>query len=207
MHYRFVLFPVAAAILACAGCWGGPAGVAPPDWDPDGMAQSAMELYDKNGDGILDQQELAAAPGLKAAAEAEAGSADLDGDGNLTQDEIRERIAYYEETELGITNYGMTLLLGKQQPLTGATVEVVPEPFLEGVLDVAKGTTRDNGFVLPSIEGEPVEGIRPGMYRVVVTSGSAPAKYTDSKTTPIGIEVTTPREGYAPPPPTFLLEN
>jgi hypothetical protein len=172
------------------------------------MADAAMKQSDTNGDGILDAKELAAAPGLKAAAEAQGGSADKNGDGQLTKDEVRERIAYYEQTAIGITNAPVELFLAKR-PLAGATVELVPEGFLEGVLDVATATTQENGFGVPSIQGEPVEGVRPGMYRIVITSSSAqvPTKYTDKETTPLGVEVIPAREGYGPGKRRFDLDG
>jgi hypothetical protein len=197
-----------AAVAVLPGCFGGPKGVAPPDWDPDGMADAAIELNDKNGDGILDEQELAAAPGLKAAAEAEGGSADLNNDGKLTRDEIRDRIAYYEETATGYEIASMELHLGRQRnPLSGATVQLVPEPFLAGVLEEATATTRDDGFVLPTIPGLGFDGVRPGMYRIKVTHPSAqiPPKYNEN--TVLGIELIKRQEGYAPGPPVFILEN
>jgi hypothetical protein len=203
MRYWFLLIVAVAAILP--GCWGGPAGVAPPDWDPEGMADAAMQLNDKNNDGILDEEELAAAPGLKAAAEAEGGSADANNDGKLTRDEIRDRIAYYEQTQTGIQMAGMQFNRNRQ-PLAGATVELVPEPFLEGVLDVARGETRPTGFALPSIEGESMEGVRPGMYRIKVTHPSGiPPKYNEN--TIWGLEVIPPREGYSSGPKTFEVEK
>src|SRR5687768_11830510 len=119
------------SLLYLAGCFGGPQGVAPPDWEPESMADSAMELNDKNSDDVLDAQELAAAPGLKAAAEAELDPADTNKDGKLSRDEIRDRIAYYQETAVGLTNVPLEIYKGKQA-VAGATVELVPEPFLAG---------------------------------------------------------------------------
>jgi hypothetical protein len=160
------------------------------------MADSAMELNDKNSDGVLDQQELAAAPGLRAAAEAEPDPADSNKDGKLSRDEVRDRIAHYQDTATGLTNVPLEIYKGKT-PVAGATVELLPEPFLEGVLDVATGTTRENGFVIPTIVGEAAEGIRPGMYRIKV----------NNEDTSKGIEVSRPREGYTSPGPARIDLN
>jgi hypothetical protein len=148
--FRLASLGLVATLLLAAGC-GGPAGVAPPDWEPDAMADAAMELNDKNRDGVLDKVELAAAPGLQAAAMAEGGSADADGDGKLSRDEVRERIAYYQETAQGMQSQGFEVRLGGQK-VAGAQVEMTPEPFLQGVLKPAKGTTREDGWVLPGVE-------------------------------------------------------
>jgi hypothetical protein len=162
------------------------------------MADAAMTQSDTNSDGILDANELLAAPGLKAAAEAEGGSADVNGDGKLTKDEIKERIAYYQQRATGMENVPMNVLLAKQA-LAGATVEIIPEPFLAGVLTPATTTTRDNGFAL-------LETVKPGMYRVKVTHPSGiPPKYNDSTT--LGIEVIQQREGYSSGPKQFNLEK
>lgn len=171
------------------------------------MADAAMKQSDTNGDGILDQSELAKAPGLKAAAEAEGGSADKNGDGKLTRDEIRDRIAFYEERATGYDLATIKILVGKQ-PLGGAEVKLVPEPFLSGVLEEASATTRDeDGLAKPQIPGVGFEGVRPGMYRVQVTHPSGiPAKYNENTT--LGIELAPTSSGYASPGPTvFELER
>lgn len=205
---RGVLCSAGVMIFLATGC-GGPSGVAPPDWAPDAMADAAMELSDKNGDGILDKQELSAAPGLKAAAEAEGGSADLDGNGELSRDEVRNRIAYYQETAQGMQAQGLEVRLGGR-PLSGANVELTPEPFLASVLEPARATTRGDGWAVPAVQGMEFIGVQPGMYRIVVTGSSQPIpqKYTAGDTTPLGIEITVPREGYgAQKPPVFNLDT
>jgi hypothetical protein len=172
------------------------------------MADAAMELNDKNRDGVLDKGELAAAPGLQAAAVAEGGSADRNGDGKLSRDEIRERIAYYQETAQGMQSQGIEVHLGGQK-VAGALVEISPEPFLAGVLKPAKATTREDGWALPGVEGIDIPGvapgIQPGMYRIVVTGSSQiPLKYTAMETTPLGLEVARPQAGYGARGPRVL---
>jgi hypothetical protein len=170
------------------------------------MADAAMKQSDTNGDGLLDAKELAAAPGLKAAAEAEAG-ADTNGDAKLSRDEIKSRIAYYEQRATGYEIASIVINVGKK-PLGGAAVELVPEPFLSGVLEPASGTTRnEDGFVLPKIAGASFEGVRPGMYRVKVTHPSGiPPKYNENTT--LGVELIPQRDGYTEPgPKVFELEK
>lgn len=203
---RGVLWGACATFVLVTGC-GGPSRIDAPDWAPEDMADAAIELNDKNGDGILDQGELAAAPGLQAAAVAEGGSADRNGDGKLSRDEIRDRIAWYQQTMQGMQRSGFEVHLGGRR-LGGASVELTPEPFLADVLKPARGTTRDDGWVLPTAEGFDVEGVQPGMYRVVVTGpAQIPAKYTSGDTTPWGLEITVPQEGYPPPTPPFNMEK
>ena len=169
------------------------------------MADAAMEQSDKNGDGVLDAAELAAAPGLKAAAEAEGGGADVNADGKLSRDEIRDRIAYYEDRATGYEIASIEVFVG-QQPLGGATVELVPESFLSGVLESATGTTgAADGFVMPQIPGVGFEGVRPGMYRVKITHPSGiPAKYNDNTT--LGIELIPQQQGYSTGTKRFELD-
>jgi hypothetical protein len=203
---RRSLWSVGMLVVLASGC-GGPSRIDAPDWEPEGMADAAMELNDKNGDGVLDKQELAAAPGLQAAAVAEGGSADGSGDGKLSRDEIRNRIAYYQQTMQGLQRPGFEVHLGGQR-LAGASVEMTPEPFLAGVLKPARGTTREDGWVLPAAEGFDVPGVQPGMYRVVVTGpADIPAKYTSADTTPWGVEITVPQVGYGAPIPPFNIEK
>ena len=74
----------AAVALAILGCSGRPSRVEAPDLDPKGVAQRAIERYDKNDDGRLTGEELS--PGLNALAR----TADADSDGALTETEIAD---------------------------------------------------------------------------------------------------------------------
>ena len=143
------------------------------------MADAAMEQSDKNGDGVLDAAELAAAPGLKAAAEAEGGGADVNADGKLSRDEIRDRIAYYEDRATGYEIASIEVFVG-QQPLGGATVELVPESFLSGVLESATGTTGELVYVSPRTgravsraAGEPYDERLLALPRFMIRSGES----------------------------------
>jgi hypothetical protein len=171
------------------------------------MADSAMKLFDKNGDGVLDPQELAATPGLQtAAARAKDQSPDLDGDGKLSRDEIRDHILLFEGSGLGIQLIAVTVLMDRQ-PLAGAKVLLEPEPFLAGVLDPASDTTRQDGTARPAIEIEDMKGVRPGIYRVKITHSdlSIPARYNENTT--LGLDLAPARAGYNAQMPVFRLES
>ena len=62
------LFGLMGVWILASGCGGGPPALKPPDLNPSAAADAAMELYDKNGDGILDSEELEACPALAKAA-------------------------------------------------------------------------------------------------------------------------------------------
>ena len=171
------------------------------------MADSAMKLFDKNGDGLLDSQELAATPGLQTAVAKEKDqSPDVNGDEQLSRDEIRDHIVLFESSGLGIQLIAVTVLMDRQ-PLAGAKVTLEPEPFLEGVLDPASDTTRQDGTARPAIEIEDLKGVRPGIYRVKITHPDRPipAKYNEKTT--LGLDLAPARAGYGARMPVFQLES
>ncbi|MBN1853489.1 MAG: hypothetical protein JW829_12220 [Pirellulales bacterium] len=171
------------------------------------MADSAIKLFDKNGDNILDSQELVATPGLQSAvAKAKEQSPDVNGDGKLSRDEIRDHIALFESSKLGIQLISVTVLLDRQ-PLAGARVTLEPEPFLEGVLESASDTTRQDGTARPAMEIEDMKGVRPGIYRVKITHPDRPIppRYNDNTT--LGLDLAPARAGYGAQMPVFQLES
>lgn len=160
------------------------------------MADSAITLNDTDGDGELNAAELQVASGLQAAVDQEgANSADTDGSGTLTRDEIRDRIKLFEDSQLGVQMFAVTVKL-KKKPLAGATVTLEPEPFLAGVLKTATGETRADGTARPQSPIADVMGVQPGMYRVRITH---PDKEIDAKyntETTLGIDLTPSTDGY-----------
>src|SRR4051812_31085475 len=57
--------PIGAGLMSIVvGCSGGPERVKPPRIDPSSAAKQALELYDVNHDGKLNQEELAPCPGV-----------------------------------------------------------------------------------------------------------------------------------------------
>jgi hypothetical protein len=180
------VFASIASIAFLAGCTRAPARIEAPDWDPDDFADAILVKLDANKDGSLDKTELTAAPGLAFGAK----YIDTDKNETLSREELVARFTVYKDRESGLTSKQMQLSYAGR-PVAGAKVKLVPEFFLEGVVEPASGETVDDGTLTPITEGMDVPGVRAGYYRVVVESPrvKVPTKYTSAETTPLGVEV------------------
>lgn len=190
-----VAISAACAIAALAtGCSGGPSRIAAPDWDPDGIADRILETLDKDANGSVSTEELAASPGLASGAKL----IDTNSDGELSREELVVRFERYVASKGGVKPTTYTVLY-KGRPVSGATVELIPESWLDGVIEPARGTTDDTGAVAPLIDDPNLPGIRLGFYRVKVTSPTTkiPERYSGD-TSPLGVNVSTgdPDSGY-----------
>lgn len=200
------LFVVALATLA--GCGRGPSRVAAPTWDPEGAASRAIEMYDKDGDSKLSDEELADVPGLKYCAKLLDSPQDKgDGDGLLSREEISRRIQLYRDSRTAWTQFNCRVSLGGR-PAVGAQVKLVPEPFLgEGIIVPATGIVREDGSAMldGGAEGIRMPVVRIGMYRVEITSDrlKIPAKYNTATT--LGVEVPPVQDLVSPSGVTFNM--
>ena len=186
--HRTVWILVAAASIAwTCGCNRGDSDANEmPPVDPSGAATSAMELYDKDGSGSLDESELAACPGLLAAR----ARYDTDGNGQISRDEITARMkAMYDRGTSWITVNCQIIQGGR--PLAGAKVRFVPEPFLKEALPEAEGTTDGQGQLTPAVADDKLpetlkgtHSVRPGVYRVEVEHANVKQPHK-----PLGCEV------------------
>ena len=159
------LWPLLALPLL-VGCSRGPARIDAPAWEPDAITARAFELLDVDGNGVLDERELDAAPGLKSAL----WHLDEDGDQGISNAELRERFMLYQQLGTGLIALPVRITY-RGQPLPGAQVRFIPEDFLEGVIEPAAGTTDRDGLVTPTTRGfEDFPGLRIGFYRVEVES-------------------------------------
>lgn len=147
------------------GCSKRPAHIAAPSWDPEGQSSKALELYDKNQDGVIDEKELTEAPGLASAV----WHLDKDGDKGVNKEELQERLQLYKDLRTGLISLNLQVTLGGR-PLPDAEVVLTPEPYVAGVVEPASGTTDRNGMVYPTSDTAAVPGIQPGFYRVEVKS-------------------------------------
>jgi hypothetical protein len=170
--------------MAAAGCGGGPARVAAPSWDPEKLTAAVFASLDANNDDLLDRDELEAAPGLRYAHR----YLDTDGDGQLGREEIRQRFALYQELRVGTELVSLRVTLNGR-PLRGATVRLIPEAFLEGVIEPASGTTDEYGIASPTIEGASLPGIRIGFYRAEIVSPQLQSAQALRSAESLGIEV------------------
>lgn len=182
-------FIVCLAFLAVIGCSGKPGRLLPPDI-PDDAGQQAVVKYDANGNGAIDGDELAKVPALKATLK----RVDANSDGQVSAEEINERIATWRKSQTALTRFVVTVQRNGR-PLDGATVTLVPESFLGPAVKTAKGTTRASGSASVEISRSPDEsGVQLGYYRVEVTKSDPsgkeqlPARFNTE--TELGAEIT-----------------
>ena len=148
------------------------------------MAERAIELLDTNGDSAIDSDEVIAAPGLAVSLKL----IDTNRDGNLSYEEIRKRIALHEDMGTGICGDSYTVLLNGR-PLSHARIKFEPEAFLNDAIEPASGITDENGYVFPQTEGQSIQGIRAGFYRLKVYPDGSADDEPLSLNEEIGLEV------------------
>lgn len=178
-----VRLSICLTVVLIAGCISRKESFKAAPLNPAKSAARAMELYDANQDGALSGQELEKCPALRRSL----ALWDANGDRKIDQQEIQDRLTQY--VERGPAYMGYTCkVLWNGQPLEGAEVKFVPEPFMERGATLAIGTTNENGMadmiVDPSQTTDELSmgfGIRPGLYRIEVRhpSVSIPARYND----------------------------
>ena len=84
-----------------------------------------MELYDTDKDGKISGVELEKSPGLKASLKILC----TDQYKGITRDQIIERVNKWKYSGIGRTSLSC-IVTRNGQPLVGASVKFVPEPFL-----------------------------------------------------------------------------
>lgn len=187
---------LAAGLALLALMTGGCTGDLPvPSFAPDAMSRQALADYDSNQDGFIDETEVQKSPGLRSCFR----SLDKDGDRRLSAGEIADRLRLYLESNTALTTPSFELLAA-DNTFRGATVTLVPETFLAGVVKPATGVSDDSGQVTFQVEGLDVPGVQPGIYRVEVSLKDdkgeelLPACY--NKQTVLGQEIEpSPRDG------------
>ncbi len=141
-----------------------------PEVNPSAAAAQAIELFDKDGNGTLNETELATCPGVVSTH----ASYDTDVDKEVSEDEIAGRLKTIYDSGPRWVTVSCQVLQGSR-PLAGAKVRFVPEPFLKDALPPASGTTDNQGRVNPAVVDEQLptdkKGLhimRLGVYRVEV---------------------------------------
>jgi hypothetical protein len=184
---------VSLLAISSASCQRGPARVVQPQIDPSGAGSAAMELYDKNGDGVVSGAELDAAPALKAALP----RLDTNQDGGVSAGEVAERVRAWKAMRTALVSVRCQVTLdGRPQPDVQVLFE--PEPFLGDNVKKATGATNQFGDAAPTIADEDKPdpklpgGVHFGLYKVRISKQAGgretiPARYNTATT--LGQEV------------------
>jgi hypothetical protein len=165
-----LLVLAALSILPVCACSSGTITVKQPNIDPSAAGKMAIEVYDKNGDGVISGDELDHAPALKAAL----GNLDTNGDKGVSASEVTARVNAWKAMKTGMTSARCHVTLDGE-PLTGATVTFEPEAFLGDDIKAAIGTTNPFGDAAPSIPKEQRPspkvpgGAQFGLYKVRIS--------------------------------------
>ncbi|WP_148074729.1 EF-hand domain-containing protein [Bythopirellula goksoeyrii] len=179
--------------LALAGCSSGPTAIRPVDIDADQAGDQAIEFYDKDGDGTLNVDELAAVPGVLKYLD----KYDQNADGLVSGDEITERVELWDDQAMGIRTLDVEVTIGAR-PLQGAEVRFVPESYLGDGPKVASGTTDSKGFAKISVAVDELpddlrkarmRGLFGGTYKIEVTHPTLKVPATYNTETTLGEEV------------------
>ncbi len=156
---------VAVGLMAVSVGCSGPSRIAAPAWDPAANAAKAMELWDTNQDGKLDEEELRQCPGVRS----DMGAIDADRDRAISREELQKRLEAFQETKLGLKAAFFTVRFNGK-PLSDTEVRFVPEEFLAGIIEPATGKTNRAGVVRPQAESAEVQAMQVGYYRLEVNS-------------------------------------
>jgi hypothetical protein len=176
-----------------AGCSSSSISVYGPKYSSSAGSQ-AMQQYDTDGDGVVSGAELDKAPGLKAAL----ARFDTNEDKGVSADEITERIAKWQDSNVALTAFGFQVTLDGQ-PLPEAEVIFEPEAFLGEDIKLAAGKTGLIGDCTATIPKElrpdpklSPPGVNLGLYKVKISKivggkETVPRKYNEE--TILGQEV------------------
>ncbi|MCA9240498.1 MAG: EF-hand domain-containing protein [Planctomycetales bacterium] len=189
---RWTVLLTGAIAVSLAGCSFRPSAVKVPPINAQEAAKAAFSKYDTNGDGLLSNNELTSCPAL---VDAMKNHIDKDHDKKLSVEELTNRLAMWVDSGVG-ASYFTCRVMKKGRPLAGAEVTLVPEVYLDGVIQPAVGVTNKTGSALMAIDSanlpsdlQNLRAVQPGHYRVAIThpSVSIPPKYNTEST--LGVEV------------------
>ena len=168
-------------LLVASSCTQSTVVVKPPKIDPGKAASGAIKQYDGNGDGKLDEDELAvSALGLA--------MWDVDKDGGVAEAEITQRLEEFIDSKVGLMTT-TCYVSWNGEPLDGAKVDFESEAFLGDGVQPSTGVTNESGMAKICVAKEllphpNVTGIQPGLYKVRITHPEVtlPAKYNSDTT-------------------------
>ena len=177
------------SLLIC-GCDTGPSRIPAPGWKPEEQASRALELLDKNQNGVIDADELVHAPGLASAL----WHLDKDGDKGISRSELETRLKLYKDLGVGLMSLPLKVTLNGR-PLPNATVRLLPEQWLSDVIEPASGKTDRSGTAYLATETEDVPGVRVGYYRVEVESTHLNNEKAAKSIASLGVEASPVTDG------------
>jgi len=146
----------------------------------------ALELYDANGDGALDGDELRRCPGIRSMLSVY----DQDSNGRVDRAEVAQRLGQLFKNRVGATQL-RTRVTYHGRPLKDAAVLFEPEPYLGDEVQTARGKTNAHGSAQMGIGQEKLPKnlrhmmlVHYGTYKVRITHPTIklPAKYNSDTT-------------------------
>ncbi len=145
-----------------------------PEVDSNAAADKALELYDKDSNSMLDQEELRACPGILSALP----RYDTNQDQKVDRDELVSRFTTLFSSGVGLMSVGCTLQRAGS-PVIGATVRFVPEEFLGESVQAAAGVTDGSGVARMAVPDDKLpenqrglKMMQVGVYRVEIETQS-----------------------------------
>jgi len=178
------------------GCFEGPTPVTVPAIQAEEAADAAFSKYDKDGDGLLGEAELSDCPAFM---DAMKNGIDKNRDQQLSKEELAERLSTWVEGGVGASFFSCRVTK-KGRPLSGANVQLIPEEFLEGVVQPASGTTDRTGRALLAMDSsnlpedlQNLRAVQQGHYRVKITHPSVDIPREYNTETKLGVEVSFER--------------
>ena len=195
MAYRAFLFAALHFSLCCIGCGGGSEErFAKVTLDPAQVAAAVMAEYDTDSDGEVSKSELKKCHGLEMLTKGEKMllaefRLDSDESGTISEAEFTEKFrACFKDMRQA---YGCQVLY-RGRPLEGATVTLVPMPFMGDISGASAETDADGMCSVMGDDGKP--GAIPGIYRVEITHPKAKisSKYNTESTRSVALDTTNP---------------
>jgi hypothetical protein len=176
-NWSFVSAVVVLGLIGLNGCSGRPAAVEMIDVDPATAAEEAVKANDANGDGKLSEEELRSIPGVLKQKQLY----DADTDGFVTASEIAERIKKWQADGLAFRSISVNVRQNGR-PVENAAVRLTPETYLGDAVKPATGTTNARGYASLSVSAEDLpEAIK---RRGAKVSGMYPGTYKITLTHP-----------------------
>lgn len=155
-----------------AGCGGNaPARAIAPAFDPVAIVTALFDERDRDGDGSLSADEVAAVPAVKGAM----ASFDHDRDGAIAREELSRWLVAVRNSRVAVTSLVATVTR-KGKPLSAVSVRLVPLGCMQGAIQTAEGTTDNDGIAACGIPGNPHPGVNCGLYRVEITGNGPDGK-------------------------------